>query len=64
MINIEQVRTALAGKKTYILSGLAIVVVIANLAGLLDSAAANTLLGLLGFGSVITLKAGINRSSR
>ncbi len=49
----------LEGKKTYILAVAALVIIGANLLGFVDEVTANTLLAVLGFGSVISLRAAI-----
>lgn len=49
----------LRGKKTYILVGAAFVVAGLHLIGVIDEDSANTALGVLGLGSIATLRAGI-----
>lgn len=50
---------ALKGYKTYILAGLGIVVVILWSQGVIDEETAKQLLAALGFGSAISLRAGV-----
>lgn len=51
--------TLLKGYRTYILAGTALVVIAGNLLGIVSVDVANTLLSLLGFGSLITLRAAV-----
>ena len=49
----------LQGSKTYIFAGLGILVVIVKLLGWIDAGSANTILTILGFGSIITLRSAV-----
>lgn len=51
----------LKGKKTYILAGLAIACVVAHTAGFLDVEAYQTIMTILGFGSIATLRASVSK---
>ena len=59
MEKIKKVVAYLEGKKTYAIGAVAILVIVANLGGVLEAELANTLLGLLGFGGLITLRHGL-----
>lgn len=61
MSNLAQL---LSGKKTYIIGVAAIVTIAGYLFGVVDAETANTLLGLLGFGGLITLRAGLAKATR
>ena len=52
----------LDGKKTYILGTIALIIIGANLFGLISNEVANTFLGVIGFGGLVTLRAGIAKS--
>lgn len=51
----------LQGKKTYIMAGLIGIVTVAKYLQWIDDETANTLLGLLGAGTVATVAAKVNR---
>lgn len=51
--------TSLSGYRTYILAGAALAVIAGNLLGMLDVSNTNILLQVLGFGSIIALRAGV-----
>ena len=55
---VKKINERLKGNRTFILATVALVVISANFFGFVDAATANALLGLLGFGSIITLRAG------
>lgn len=61
---VEEVRTMLAGYKTYIIAALVAAVTVAQQLGYLDAATAQTLLGLLGAGGLATLRAGVTKNGR
>ena len=54
----------LKGKKTYIQSGIALVVIALWMGGYIDEVTAAPILAMLGFGSAISLKAGIERGKK
>jgi hypothetical protein len=56
---MKNVIAFLKGKKTYILSGLGALVVFAYFLGFIDYQVLDLLLGLLGFGSLAALRAGV-----
>jgi len=49
----------LSGKRTYILAAAALLTIAGNLLGYVDADTANTLLAILGFGGLITLRAAV-----
>jgi len=59
---MDAIKTFLDGKKTYLIGLVGLCVVGANLVGFLDAETANTLLGLLGFGGLISLRAGVSKA--
>jgi len=54
-----KLRTLLSGKKTYILAFIGGTVLALNLLGVIDQDVANQILTMLGFGSIVTLRASI-----
>lgn len=49
----------LQGKKTYILAGLGVLVLVLGQFGVIDSASVSAILPYLGFGSILTLRAAV-----
>lgn len=55
---LKKVKDFLKGKKTFLIASAAGLVVALKLSGVVDEETANTVLTLLGFGGLATLKAG------
>lgn len=59
---MNKIKSSLEGRKTYILGGLGIVVVGLWILGVIDTVQASQVLTTLGFGGLLTLRAGVEKA--
>lgn len=62
MLGFSSMLTFLKGKRTYILATLGLITIGANWLGFIDLSSANLLLGMFGFGGLITLRSAVQGS--